>query len=138
VSYELTYEKLCLRIPATELRQLLDVAADGDIEAVANDIIADVSADVLSYVAARRTPPTAGESRKLQAIMFRWFLWQVALDRRSLGDDAQKAHEADVKWLEAYAEGKGSLGDDDETMTPAEPQQSADTRVFTRDKMKGF
>ena len=134
----LTYEKLTTRIPSQELRQLLDVAADGDIETVANDIIADVEGDVLSYVEARRMPPTAGESAKLAAICFRWFMWQVTLDRRSVGDDTDKAHDADIKWLEAYAEGKGSLGDDDETMTPAEPQQDADTRVFTRDKMKGF
>jgi len=134
----LTYAKLTTRIPSNELRQLLDVAADGDIETVAEDIIADVEGDVLSYVEARRTPPTAGESAKLAAICFRWFLWAVALDRRSVGEDAQKAHEADVKWLEAYAEGKGSLGDDDEPLQPPDPQQSADTRVFTRDKMKGF
>ncbi len=134
----LTYEKITRRIPAAELARLLDVADDGQLEVVANDIIADVEAELLSYVERRRDKPSPGEARMLEAIAFRRFRHRAAGDRRSVGEDAWKDFDADTKWLEAYVEGKRSLGDAGETARPGGGQQSAQTRVFDRDKLEGF
>jgi phage gp36-like protein len=134
----LTYAKITRRIPSRELMQLLDVADDGQIETVANDLIADVEAELLGYVTVRRAAPTAGESGMLAAIALRWFLWQTSLDRRSVNDDMAKAHDADIAWLEDYAEGKRSLGDAAEATQPGGTIYDADCRKFTRDKLKGF
>jgi len=105
---------------------------------VANDLIADVEAEVLSYVEVRRTPPTANESRVLAAVCFRRFVYRATADRRSATEDQQKDFDRDTKWLEDYAEGKRHLGDDAEVAAPPDPQFNADSRVFTRDKLKGW
>ncbi len=134
----LTYAKLTTRIPSSELRQLLDVAADGEIETVANDLIADVEAEVLSYIRARRTPPDATASRMLAAICFRRFIYRATADRRSVSESEQRQFDADQEWLRDYRDGKLLLDDSAEAAAGAAAQHSADTRVFTRDTMEGF
>ena len=134
----LTYAKLTTRIPSRELMQLLDVADDGQLETVATDLISDVEAEVLSYIEARREAPTATESRVIEAICYRRFLFRAASDRRSATEAQEKDFDRDTEWLEAYIEGKRSLGDDAAAADKAVTQYSADTRVHTRDTLKGF
>ena len=137
----LSYDKITLRIPAAELLQLLNVAGDADattVETVAADIITDVEGWMDSYVSKRRQTPVESELRALGGIAFRAFLWQVHLDRRSVTEDQQKAHEADEKWLLEYSEGKLSLGDAKDPTTPGGSQEGADGRQFTREKMRGW
>ncbi len=135
----LTYDKIELRIPAAELMQLLNVAGDSDptsVQATAEDIITDVESWIESYVSKRRAVPVEAEKRMLAAIAFRAFLYQAHLDRRSVTDEQQKAHEADETWLLDYSTGQLSLGDPADPTKPAGGKQSADPRLFDRDTMR--
>ena len=77
----------------------------------------------------------------VKTVAVRLAIYYLHLDRNSLTDDVNKQYDRDIAFLKDIAAGKASLGDPtDSAAGDAAPgiEIEADTRVFTRDKMKGW
>ena len=131
------------RLTVRELIQLTDLDAEGEVNDTALAAqITGAEADVKPYVVRRgrdwdaliASPPA-----KLVEILYKWWRWKVYSDRQSVAEDMQKQHDEDRQWLEDYAQGKGTLGDDDDPQQlGATGKYDANTRVFDRDDLEGF
>jgi len=136
-----TIADLTKRFSVQDLIQLSDIESTGQInEDVWNEAIAGAESDIHAYIARRRTVPVTDPVAlvRLRRMTGDWAYWSRHSDLHSVTEDLRKRHEEDVEWLVAYANGEVSLGDEADPAQPGTGQQSADTRVFTRDKMKGF
>ena len=136
-----TQADLLTAVSRNDLIQLTDVDDEGTINtATVAAAIAEAEADVNGYIARRRDVPVSPVPDKLKFLTVRWSLFVLHRYRHSVTEDMDKDHERDVKWLEAYAEGEGSLGDDGEPHSPGvgAGKHDAPDRVFGRDKMKGW
>ncbi len=134
-----TLADLWLACPRNELIQLTDYDATGEVgTAVVTDVGSEADGWLDSYLAKRRTTPVSPVPELLRALAIRARVYFLHLRRRSVGDDLKAQHEEDRTWLEDYAAGNGSLGDADDPTQPGGSDYSADTRVYTRDKLKGF
>ena len=130
-------------VPRNELVRLTDIDDEGTINAATvTAYIEETEADIDGYLARRRDVPvtTSPTPPKLKRMCVRWWFYVAHRYRQSVSEDLERDHERDVEWLEAYAEGEGSLGDEDDPHSPGvgSAKQDAQTRVWDRDKLKGW
>jgi len=129
------------RLSDGELVSLADL--DGDSAADADVIarsIEDADSLIDSYVRTRGLDvplsPVPSSVRQASVTLAIYFL---ALGRRSVSEDLQKAHDDTLAWLRDLAAGKATLGIDT-AHTSGEPAQGVEfdgqDRVFDRDQMK--
>ena len=134
-----TLADLKLRATVDDLIQLTDIERSGTInESVVAAAQAKAFAWINSRVACRRTVPVVPTPELLRWMEVDETLYNLHADRHSVTDGLQKAHEANDTWLDDYAAGKASIGDEGDPNAPATVQHSADERVFTREKLKGW
>lgn len=131
------------RVPVRDLVQLTDVDRENQINDTTLEAqITAAESDIKPFLIRRGRDSDeliASPPPKLKELLFRWWEWVAHGDRHSLTDDIKDRHREDLDFLEAYANGEGTLGDDDDPATHgASGRQSSDDRVFDRDKMEGW
>jgi phage gp36-like protein len=132
---------LLVAIPRNELIQLTDVDDDGSVNsATVTAAIGEAEADLDAYISRRRDVPVSPVPDKLKYLAVRWTLYVLHRYRRSVTEDMETDHKRDVDWLTAYAEGDGSLGDDDDPHSPGvgSAKQDSPDRVWTRGELPGW
>ena len=136
-----TQADLLKLVSRNELIQLTDLDDEGTVNAdTVSEVISEADEFINGYLARRRTVPVDPVPTMLKHLSARLALYFLHLHRRSVTDDLKDQFDTDKDFLEAYATGDGSLGDDDEPTTPGvgASKQSANDRVFTRDDMEGW
>ena len=140
-----TQDDILERISETELIQLTDDENTGAVDADrVTRAIADADQEIDSYVGVRHIvplDPVPALVRKLSTEMVVYNLY----GRRTAGppDHIKDRYTAAIRLLELIAKGQASLGAQDPEGSPptADAPQMASanpTRVFTRDKLRGF
>ena len=136
-----TQADLLKLVSRNELIQLTDLDDEGTINTdTVTEVISEADEFVNGYLARRRTVPVDPVPTMLRHLSGRLTLYFLHLHRRSVTDDLKDQFGTDNDFLEAYAAGDGSLGDDDEATTPGvgSSKQDANDRLFTRDDMEGW
>ena len=128
-------------LPENVIIRLTDVNSLGEVNAtVAEAYFAETDGDLDGYISRRRSVPVTPVPDKLKYLAIRWWFYVAHRYRQSVSEDIETDHRRDVEWLEAYAAGEGSLGDDADpgAQTSGDAEAEYNERVYTRAKLAGW
>jgi phage gp36-like protein len=130
------------QVDEAELQLYTDDADEGAVDTdVVDAAIAAAGALIDAYLAARYTVPVDPAPAVLESMAVDIAVFKLAARRNRETDSVRRRYEDAVKFLKDAAAGKAVIAG----VTAASgsgsrdhAQIEADTRIFTRDKMKGF
>lgn len=129
------------QINADDLIGLTDDAGGGTVDAsVVARAIADADAEIDSYAAARYTVPFSPPPAMVRKVSVEIAVYNLYARRRGAPPSRKERYDNALRFLKSVADGTVTLGADD-PLPPSQgqaPQVESATRLFTRDKMKGF
>lgn len=124
---------------------LIQLTDDDDLGVVDDDVvtraIADADAEIDSYCGTRYSVPLSPVPAIIRKFSVDIAIYNLYARRKGAPEDRQKRHDNAIKFLVNVSTKKVSLGADDPDGAPPDanaPEIDYSTRIFTRDKMKGF
>lgn len=139
-----TQDDILNQLDEAILVQLTDDANTGSADAdFVTRAIADADAEIDSYVGARHTVPLAPVPTLIRKLSTDIAVYNLYGRRSGPPDHISDRYRAAISLLELIAKGTASLGADDPEGTPPvanapEMATTNPTRVFSRDKLRGF
>ena len=124
---------------------LISLTDDADAGAVDTDktdrAIADADSLIDGYCGKRYAVPFTTVPELIRKFSVDIGIYNLYARRQGAPEDRRQRYKDAVDYLKGVARGENTLGEDDPDATPSEghtPQIASNTRVFSRDNLKGF
>ncbi|PID40656.1 MAG: hypothetical protein CR984_02055 [Proteobacteria bacterium] len=130
------------KIDPEHIIALTDDGDTGSVDAsVVAEAIADADAEIDAYCGKRYPVPFTTVPTMVKKLSRDIAIYNLCQRRQQTEEGRQTDYDNAIKFLQSIAKGLATLGEDDPDGTPSEvnePDITSDTRLFSRDGLKGF